>query len=336
MLTNIVSPGSEIRQDLAPLLYQTGQTPNSYIAERVLTPVPVQERNFRLSTLSAGALLIRQNSKRAEGAAAVRVNAAVGRISGEIEEWAAESPVTPTLSQGTSVDEQERAATLLAGHTILIGQDRELASTLTNETTFPPSGSTGATLVTPWSNASGGTPRDNILTGFDNLNLTTGAQRFGMVINYKTYLNLCRSANLRGDLATASNRPGMIPVNELAALIAGDADFEIIVAGGVSNANPQGGTVSMNRLWSDTYAFIYARPSIEGVLDGSALGYTFKWTGPAYSPGVELSSQIAAQGASIVVEQYNDPEHSQRIIRARDFKDMVINSTLAGYLIKSV
>lgn len=339
MSSFLVSPGAEARMDLAPLTYGFALKMENYGAQKILKPFATPLRDFRVLKVPAGALMGRDpNVRRAPGTPAKRIRTGSDRVTGQIEEFAAEHGIDPSNSGpfGDNIDAQERTAVSAALPYILNEMELEVRDMLHNTTTFPLSGTTGVSLGTPWSTSATCTPRADVLTGIEVKNRLTGATKFGLQINMRQYTALCASVDIRGALNVNTLRPGAIPHADLAYALGGEYLTELVVTGGGYNTAPNGVTASISAIWGNANAFLYALPNSPDDLTSPHIGRMFKWTGPSESPGVELSQEIATDGGSIMVEQYNDPATSQRIIRVRDFADPVILHSEAGYLFGNV
>lgn len=327
------------RLDLLGPILQEGFDLDTYVAARILPTILVQKK--------AGAIpsfLFTNNQslaiKHAPKTAYARVQSTLSQGQFSCTEAGVEEFLSPEDYEIMGKDYAETAITRRLIHTVLRARDVALSTATFSaggETTF------ATNLVTagiPWSTFATAVPLTNILDAKRNIMRSTGLQANTMLIGYDALMNLYKCAQVQnairaqfgyaGDTKTATMTEVSLKV--LASVFALD---EIVVGGGIVNANQEGVAANNGFIWPSNYALVFRRSLDPGSLREVGLGRTF-----VYDLALSLIGSLAIGSndtlRALTVESYRKEDISSDAFRAREYVDMQYLYPQAGALIKSI
>lgn len=266
MLTPGVGGGVP-RYDLLGAYYQFNPNRRGFVASRVLPPVEVPGRQGHFGVVPRAALLAYISTKRAAKGNVSQSEWTPSSDSFEIDEFTHQIPVDyqEVDRYGGWFDMHEMAAMLVAG-VIETDIERDCATKVMNDTTFPADGVTGATVGTAWSTWASATPIADMITGF-----TAGRDNFGVEYNAlicprRRYDDICNTAEFRDRAKYVGVTPARMDAADfrrvLGSALADDGStdpetFQLILPWGRYNtANPSAASPTLASIWPTNRAML--------------------------------------------------------------------------------
>jgi hypothetical protein len=305
--------------------FDTEARDRGFIADQVLPPMPVNKVSSSFLRIPVEALLAERDTERASGGTYARQKYKFEEDSYDCKEQGAEEVVDDRdAAIYKNFFQAEVLATGRARSAVMINREKRVAAAIFNTSTW-----TGATLTTAlssaWSGPVSSQPVQDVQAAAEKIFEGTGLIANALVINRKVlqYLRNCDEVVERLKYSSVVDVK-KITIEALAEMLFPDVPgARLIVAGAPRNTlNAGQASVSMTRIWSDSYAMV-CRVSDSSDLSEPCLGRSLHFV----SDGSELPCKI---------ETYRDDTIRADIVRCRhDVSEKVLYAG-AGHLLTNI
>lgn len=316
-----ISPSTVIRHDLGAALFEADPTAMGFIADELLPFVDVPERNGVFYRISIEDLL-----------AMPEVDRAVKGTYAQ-DDFELESDTFSCTQRGYEglLDDVERGmyassfnaeevVAMRAAGIVMRRREKRVADMLFNTTTFPLSGTTGASVANEWddpTNATPGADGDNAINQI--IENTGGTRPDTLVIARSTFYDLGRCDDVvdRIKFTNPNVVRGQLGPELLAQYFGVD---RVLVGGGMYNSANKGLAYSGANHWDHEYAmFLVTDSGLD--LQRPSIGRTF-----AFAPG----------GGRWTVEQYRKPDRDSDVFRVKQDVQEKIFLVACGFLLGNI
>lgn len=306
------------RQDLAGAFFQFDPAANGFVAEQILPIATVAETQgeFGIVPFEAFTQDLGSGVRRTPGSEFARTTWQWQSDSFKLVPYGLEEAVDMVNQRVYRTwDDALGIAAQRIRAMLAIAQERRVAAKIFNETTFPPSGRTGATLTNPW-DVDAGTPIKDVQAGVNILRDRVGNAPISLLIGRTTHVNLSQNPDIIERLINTTVPGGLLPAATLAALLGVD---QIIVAGGVfNNANPGAASESPAQIWSSDYAMLFVQSR-----------------GAAWNSTLGLGRTLRLDTPAPTIETYYQNTIDSEVVRIKDYSEEKIIYPQCAYLIKN-
>ena len=250
-----------------------GYRPEGFIADMLFPVVNVGKQSDLYVEFSRADRLRRQNTLRAPGSPARKVEQEVGSATYYCNNYALKASVT--------LEDRENADpifldTLINGRAqfvmdhMLLDWEVRLANQVNSGSNV---GSYTAT-ASAWT-GSGADPLEDINTVIDNVHFATGVRPNRMVLGLKAYNALRRNSTVRNLIFGTNNGGGYPNTQQISGLFNVE---QILVGGAFQNTGQEKLAESLGAIWGDNMLVYYApnAPTIER----PSFGYSMRWNRP--------------------------------------------------------
>lgn len=313
------------RQDLTGSMYQAPRT-QRFIGKRILRPMRVPSQTGRLGIVPVEAMYnMPVSATRNSDGGYNRIN------------WKPTDDSWATVERGLEVATDDRKANLyrsyfdfemwhymMAHCELLRLQEKRISDLCYDTAVWTGTGNTAAASAA-WSVASTVVLSDTNSAKKD-INDKCGAERFGIEMSWKTWMDISRTTDLRGSIAYTRLPSGQIPLDTLASMLQVE---EVVIANAPYNSANQGLTASLSKIWPTNKVFVYAIPETDSP-EEPRLGNTLYWDETGGTEG------LGAGEDEIVAEEYRDERVRGMVGRVRHETHEKIWSTLFGRVITGV
>lgn len=171
---------------------------------------------------------------------------------------------------------------------------------LVAQASFDPDTDKGMTLANKWDTSSG-TPIDDVQLAVEAIRAKTGRTDVRLQINWRQLQVLSTADQLIGRIQYINPvvNNGILPTSTLAALL---GVTEIVVAGALKNTANPGQAASLDDIWADSKALVYAYGAGDPK-DSPSLGRTVALTGDE-SITVTVEEQSNPPGREVIASTY--------------------------------
>jgi hypothetical protein len=309
------------RPDLAPAYYEFARDPaKGYI---VLPTLPVPNRDGRYFMQSRKEWYGRQqNVKRAPKGDTSRSESGSDSDTYTVLEYTHGEPVDHVESeQWSEVFNLEDNAARRTARVIELEAEIDAAAAVFNDTAFPASGSTGATVGTAWTTAATATPISDLITGCRVFADAWGEMPNAVIMDWTTYIHACATTDVKsrflGGFGSGGGVPGVIPAEAFTSLLNIPGIQLILAMARYDSANSAVATPTMAAVWATNRVMI-TRIGMGTDLDGPQIGRTFV---PPGHGGVEM-------------DEYGEPGRKSTIIRATRHLVRQRMKNAVGYMLR--
>lgn len=298
-----------------------------YIGPAVLKPRMTAQQSASYGLVSIEALLRSHTTKRTARSGYGRDLFEGGQASFATEEYGWEATVDDREAKiYRDLLDQERIAIGRAVNIVCDEYERDVASAVFNTGTWTGAALTSAAAVA-WSTAATATPILDVVNAADKVALGCGEQPNALVINWRSYMHLLYTAEIRGALGDNKDRSW----DELGNAVAGLLGLErIIVAGGMKNTANENQTASVSRIWSGSYAMVCKVARTDDPKE-ICVGRTFMFADENAPMAAGSDSELA-----VIIEEYRDDKVRGNVYRARNDRQVKILYPEAGHLITGI
>jgi len=305
-----------------------------YVLPQVMPIVPVSDRTGSYFIIQRGSMTEATNTERAPGTPFAEETMFVDGGTYTCKGHGLRTPIPEEQSAELDPQMGQPVVQFLANeltHRILATQDKTLAGTVFNATTFNAGNSNGIAVSNAWT-GSAGTPKNDLDTAISNLEAKWPGLRpeqCGLLIGagLQRKLSTCNQVLSAGFNSETS--AGRLTPEQLAKTL---GVGKVIVGRGAYKSSGSTSSPTNTAFWRSDYAFLFIMTEFQNfgkpVVQGG-YGCTFAWTSI-------VPASLGAMPAPIAVVQYTDNDtmsEKVRVVTSLDQK--VINST-AGYLMTSV
>lgn len=315
---------------------------NGLVGASILPPVVVGSDEGSFLKVPAAASLTRYKTQRGADGGYQRRSWTGSTGTFQTQERGLETPISDRKRRKyrNQID-LERFEAIENTRGVLREYEADVIATVVNETNFPASGTTGASLSTAWDNASA-TPAADVDTGATAIFQKTGVMKseLTLCISYYTFNKLTFVTDVYTRLKIDSAAFGTALTAEQLATYFGVK--KVLVSATSYNSADAGQTAVMAAMWNEDYAFLFVGPPDEGT-EAPQLGRTAVWIDDldaetADAMDAAVKADIAAGGNPVIpmiVEMYREDARRQDVLRTRGETDEVIFNLDCGYLIKN-
>lgn len=295
-----------------------------FIAHRVMPILTRDNASGKFPRLSLAQLLQTLNTTRNPDGSYNRSKREFGDDSYETAEHGLEATLDDrTISRYDDIIDAEAFEGEVLEHSLLLSYELAVAALLFNATTF--SGKTSA-VGTEWSNKSSGTPVTDIKAKKQTIKLACGVKPNALIINDAVLDHLRVSAEIVDSLkyqGFQDARPGEISAQAVAISLGLD---EIIVAEGIYNTVPAGGTAVLADIWDDEYALLCRVAKTNNPME-RCIGRTFMWAEEGAKNGERMG---------VIGERYYEDARRGGVLRKRTDWGLKTLQLECGYLFSNI
>lgn len=302
--------------------YQTafaqGYKPEGWIADMLLPIVGVPKQSDLYPIFSRADRLRQQNTSRAPGMEANRIEESVGSGTFYCPNYALKRALTiedkanadPVWVEGII----NRRTTYIMDH-LLLDMEIRVANLVTSGSNVGSS----AVVASAWTGA-GATPLTNLETALDNVKYANGVSYRNMVVAFgpNAWDSFRRHSTIR-NLIFGTNNGGGYPNEEQVRNLLNIG--KVLVGGAFKNTKEEGITESLASIWSDYVLVAYVNGSRD--LEQPSFGYMPRWT----APGI----------VNMTVERHPyNPKTKSEEIEIGYYQDELITGASYAFLLKQV
>ena len=278
-----------------------GYRPEGFIADMIFPTVGVDKQSDAYAIFSRGDRLRQQDTKRAPGTRAKRVEEAVSSDTFYCQNYALAAAVTIEDKENADpvyVDEIiEGKARLVLDH-LLLDWEVRVAEQVTSGTNV----GSYSVVASAWT-GSGADPLANINAQIDNVHYSNGVKPNNIVFGPEAWDSFRRHSTVRNLIFGTNNGGGYPNTDQVAALL---NIPKVHVGGAFQNTAGEGLGESLDAIWGDNMLVYYAPES--PTRDRPSFGYSYRWNRPGL-PNMQVErhpydSRIKAE--EIEVGYYQD------------------------------
>jgi hypothetical protein len=295
-----------------------GYRPRGMIADELFPSVPVMKQSDHYTIFSRADALRTENANRSPGKEANIITRDVSSDTYYAENYALKMAVT--LEDKANAD-PVMMQKLINGRAqyifnkLSLGWEQRVATQVTNTANVGSSAAVGSS----WTDHSNSNPVQDIFTGMDNVEDSTGYRPNSIMLSGTSYRNLRRNDDLNNQILGTNNgdrnitRQMIQDFFEVERLVIGDAF--------VNNGN-EAQAEDLNRVWAD-HALVYYAPMGSPSMDDPSFGYSFRWQGSGL-PNLQAERH-----------PYDSRKKSEEV-EVGYYQDEVITGAEYGFLITNV
>ena len=236
-----------------------------------------------------------------------RIDFAFGQDNYQCQEYGLEGPVDDALAENyDSYFSAEAEMQDILLHKLAEEQEKRVAAVVQAEA--------ANASANPWSNASTGTPRADVITGIKAVLDRTGIMPDSLHMTWDKFQDVLKSNEFSDSDKYTSNilTSGFeTQKNVIKSFLGVD---NLYVSFGVYNGADEGQAFSGTDIWTDTEAFLFIKGGA-GLQGGPAYGKTMNW----------------ANDELVGTESYEEPQSRATILRVRHHRDEKVITSAAGY-----
>ena len=294
-----------------------GYRPEGFIADMIFPTVTVGKQSNLYAIFNRGDRLRRQDTKRAPGTLAKRIEESVSSATYYCNNYA--------LAKAVTIEDRSNAdplyldnlinggATLVLDHLMLDWEVR-----VANQVTSGSNVGSYSAVASAWNGA--GNPIGNINTAIDNVHYSNGVKPNRIVFGVDAWKSFRRDSNVRNLIFGTNNGGGYPSTAQVAELLDLDQG-SVMVGGAFANTGGEGNTESLSRIWKDNVLVYYAPPS--PTIERPSFGYNFRWSAPGL-PQMQVERHAY------------DTRTKSELLEVGYYQDEVITGSTYGFLISSV
>ena len=289
--------------------------PSGFVADTIMPVVNVQKQSDYFLEFSREDRLRRENTQRAPGTEARRIEQAVGSGTYFARNYALKAAVT--IEDKANADEMFLAeiyngrTELILDHLMLDWEIR-----VANQVTSTSNVGSSSAVSSAWNGA--GDPLGDINTAIDNAHYAQGMMPNRIVFGIEAWKSFRRDSTVRNLIFGNNNGGGYPNVSQVAGLL----DIPNVgVAGAFQNTADEGLAEALSTIWKDDVLVYYApdAPSRER----PSFAYAFRWAAPGL-PNMQVERH-----------PYDSRKKAEEI-EAGYYQDEVITQPGYGFLLKAV
>jgi len=289
--------------------------PEGFIADTIFPTVNVQKQSDMYATFSRADKLRDENTKRASGTEARRIDLSIGSDTYYASNYA--------LKYGVTIEDKVNADPIFIQQLInaraefimdklLLNMEKRVANLVTSGSNV---GSYTA-VASGWGGA--GDPLGNLNAAIDNVHYSNGLMPNKIVMGVEAWKSFRRDSTVRNLIFGTNNGGGYPNTAQAAALL--DVE-QILVGGAFQNTGGEGQDESLSSIWADNVLIMYAPPSPS--IERPSLGYNLRWSG-AGLPNMQAERH-----------PFNSRTHSEEV-EIGYYQDEKIVSPSYGFLLTAV
>jgi len=289
--------------------------PEGFIADTIFPTVNVQKQSDMYATFSRADKLRDENTKRAAGTEARRIDLSIGSGTYYASNYA--------LKYGVTIEDKVNADPIFIQQLInaraefimdklLLNMEKRVANLVTSGSNV---GSYTA-VASGWGGA--GDPLGNLNAAIDNVHYSNGLMPNKIVMGVEAWKSFRRDSTVRNLIFGTNNGGGYPNTAQAAALL--DVE-QILVGGAFQNTGGEGQDESLSSIWADNVLIMYAPPSPS--IERPSLGYNLRWSG-AGLPNMQAERH-----------PFNSRTHSEEV-EIGYYQDEKIVSPSYGFLLTAV
>ena len=303
-----------------------GYRPQGFIADMIFPMVQVDKQSDLYTIFSRATRLRRQETKRAPGNEAQRIDEPVSSSAYHANNYALKAAVTiedRSNADPVFVDQIIDGRTRLILDHLMLDWELRIAPQVTSATNV----GSGTAVGSAWNANVTGTsdPVGDLNTAIDNVQDTTGVRPNRMVFGLEAWKSFRRHVDVRDLIMGVNNGGGFATREQAKALFEID---DLMVAGAYQNTGAEFGDgsafdagESLSQIWGDDVLVYYAPPAPSREVP--SLGYSFRWSAPGL-PNMQVERH-----------PFNSRTHSEEV-EVGYYQDELITGVGYGFLVEAV